>query len=121
MTTQEIDTIADTLNEILERAEKVLVDLGFTLPAEVHVDDRKLSFMKHHGQWQLVWLSPTKDPLPVLQSSRKMRLEAARAFPRLYQALNEVHRELSDEAREVTEQFDSYIEGLEQQAAGRFK
>lgn len=115
--TQEIDTIADTLNEIIERAEKVLIDLGYTVPASIQVDNRRLGYMKHHKEWRLVWIEEGSEPLPVLNSSRKLRLEAARAFPVLYQALQETHQELSDEAREVTERFDIYIGGLEEQAA----
>ena len=118
MTDNEIDVIADTINEIIERAETALNQLGFNVEAHVEVLGRRLTYAQKGRDWRLVWIEDDKKTL-VRDSSRRLRIEAARAFPKLYEKITETNRVLVEDARQVAEDFDQFVCGLEEQVEDR--
>ena len=79
----------DELNEVLRDAEDRLAALNLGVAAEIALSDCvHLRFGKHGAGWALLCIRGDQTD-PIVSASRRVRVEAAQALPRLRAALLE--------------------------------
>ena len=111
----DLNTLTDTLNEVLERAEVALTKHRVAVWIESNDFDegRRLGIKKiGSNDWKLVW-SGNGVSTSVLSSSRKSRLIAAEYIPQLHEALQVEKARLAEQTRTAVVDLERFVEGLE--------
>jgi len=120
--TDDLDMLADTLNELFERAEGVFAKLRVraTVPVRngCELGFRKWTTSKTTREWRLVWLVPGKEPALLLSTSRETRVAAVQEIPNLHRALLGQQSVRVDEIRKAIEELETYLDGLEAEGNG---
>lgn len=105
--------LADKLNEVLARAEKAIADLGLGVTASVPLlgsVGKSLAFGKESSGWKLLVVSNDgSSSIPLLNSSRKLRLESVDRIPDLVKALYNEAREESSTLATKIDQLSEYV------------
>jgi hypothetical protein len=112
-----LSAITDSLNEVLAKAEKAILELGLGVTASVPLPGspgRSLAFGKEANGWKLLVVADDGSfSQPLLNSSRKLRLEAVDRIPPLVEALFKEAKEEQATISTKIAQLSSFITTLE--------
>lgn len=106
----DLGMLADTLNELIERAEAMLDSYRTSATISVSgLGGRPLSFCKVNQGWRLVL---DEDHKLVAELSIGVRLAVANAIPLMFDAMRESQCETIDRLRTAIHELESYLDGL---------
>lgn len=109
----DLNMLTDTLGELLERAE-ALFSRRFQVATYIKVDERhRFGFKRTNKAWRLVWVTDDGTPVPVPSISRGWRVQAAKAIPKLHEALIGERMAMAVELNEVIHDLEAYLDELE--------
>jgi hypothetical protein len=113
----DLDMLADTLNELYERAEGIFRQ--YRVAAMVPGEGGYLAFKiwttsKTTREWRLVWVGDGGGQPSLLRAtSRQIRIKAVEVIPALHRALLEQRAFVTKTARDAIEELEAYLDKLE--------
>jgi hypothetical protein len=98
MANEQLHTLTDELNRTLEEFENAVHALNYGVPATVPMrDGEQLTYGKLGQSWRLIFETADGEPVPLLNASRGIRVQAVDYLSTLLQAIEKAYcRELVD-------------------------
>jgi len=122
MAPDDLDMLADTLNELFERAEGIFCQyrVAAMVPAEGgYLGFKKWTKSKALREWRLVWVGDGGgQPALLVSTSRGTRINAVKAIPGLHRALLEQREHVAKSTREAIEELEAFLDKLETEDDG---
>lgn len=92
--TDELNVLTDDLNLSLKEFEDAVYARGLGVPASVSMSEgEKLTYGKMGTQWRLIFETESGEPVPLLNASRGIRVQAVAYLPALLTALDEAYQQ----------------------------
>lgn len=111
----DLDTLTDTLNEVLQRVEAVFALTGVSTRIPVG-PAHYLGFKKIGKKWRLTWAKGDEEPIALLDASRKDRLEAAKNIENLHASILSHQESIAKDMHETIVRLEKFVESLEAKA-----
>jgi hypothetical protein len=111
---QELQDTWALINPTIQRAERAIERL-YTVQGRIELPDTKdhLGFRQQAEGWRLVIISPSGQVHLLLSASRRIRLLALKALPRLVKELEDITRWTPEEAERVLTETEQYLNTME--------